>query len=371
MLRCFDAQIRPLLSYGAEVWGPDAIWEVLGNKGRQRVREWQRWNQRGGTGATGENAALLGRWGKWVRSTGRAAGVFERALADPMVEVQKIFLRRVVGASLPPNRQLFAETSQLPLHHFWAQQVFGFWKRLSKQPSTLARAVLEEDISAWLESDRSSSEHEYFWAGKVLRILGALGYDYRQHVSATLSNADKAKAIAALEIPFDKVLEEFRQRLLLDWNSSDIDMDPRVFPEFAAGDIDRGKPGVTVCRYSNWMGVAYAPDEHTKKLRACMPRKHHTTLMRFRLGCWDLDVSRFARRPRKPRVERTCRVCRGDMVEDEFHVLMECPVYEPLRRAVDFPTGQDMQVVMTTWDQVKLGNLLAQIQRARTESLRE
>jgi hypothetical protein len=110
-----------------------------------------------------------------------------------MVEVQKIFLRRVVGASLPPNRQLFAETSQLPLHHFWAQQVFGFWKRLSKQPSTLARAVLEEDISAWLESDRSSSEHEYFWAGKVLRILGALGYDYRQHVSATLSNADKAK----------------------------------------------------------------------------------------------------------------------------------------------------------------------------------
>ena len=143
--------VGTLLSY--------AIWEVLGTKSRQRVREWQRWNQRGGSGATWENTALLSRWGKWVRTAGRAAGVFERALADPTVEVQEIFLRRIFGASLPPNRQLFAETSQLPLHHFWAQQVFWFWMRLSKQPS-------------WLEPDRSSSEHECFWAAKVLRILG-------------------------------------------------------------------------------------------------------------------------------------------------------------------------------------------------------
>jgi hypothetical protein len=41
---------------------------------------------------------------------GRTAGVFAKAMADPMVEVQRIFLRKVVGASLPPNRQLYAET---------------------------------------------------------------------------------------------------------------------------------------------------------------------------------------------------------------------------------------------------------------------
>ena len=34
---CFDTQIRPTLSYGAEVWGPYAIWEVLGAKVRQRI----------------------------------------------------------------------------------------------------------------------------------------------------------------------------------------------------------------------------------------------------------------------------------------------------------------------------------------------
>ena len=126
MLRCFESQIRPILSYGAEIWGPDAIWEVLGTRGRRRAMEWQRWNQRAGTGPSGENAALLKRWGKWVRSVKSSAGVFERAMADPMVDVQKLFLRKVVGASLPPNLLLFAETSQLPLHYFWAQQVFGF-----------------------------------------------------------------------------------------------------------------------------------------------------------------------------------------------------------------------------------------------------
>jgi hypothetical protein len=39
------------------------------------------------------------------------AGAFERAMTDQMVDVQKIFLRGVVGAKLPPNRQLFAELS--------------------------------------------------------------------------------------------------------------------------------------------------------------------------------------------------------------------------------------------------------------------
>ena len=32
-------------------------------------------------------------------------------------------------------------------------------------------------------------------------------------------------------------------------------------------------------------------------------------------------------------------MCSGDTVEDEFHVLMECPVYELLRRAVAYRTG--------------------------------
>jgi hypothetical protein len=374
MLRCFDVQVRSLLSYGAEVWGPDALREVLGTRGRQRVKEWLRRGQRAGTGLTGESAELVKRWGGWVKNGGNTAGVFEKAMADPMVGVQKLFLRKVVGASLPPNRLLFAETSQLPLHYFWAQQVFGFWKRLVKQPNSLARAVLEEDVRAWLDPDYRTSEHEYFWAGKVLRIFATLGFDYNAHIDQALSTEDKARAIVALDIPFDDLLLKFRRRLLLDWTSTDLDRDPRGFPEYADRAGARGA-GVTACRYLKWMGVAYTAQDHKLKLshlRASMPRKHHTALMRFRLGRWDLEVSRLARGPgRRPRAERICRVCSTQgAVEDELHVLIECPVYEPLRRAVNVPADPDMREVMTKIDQCKLGNLLYQVQVLRKERLR-
>ncbi|GLC60471.1 hypothetical protein PLESTB_001617100 [Pleodorina starrii] len=373
MLRCFDVQIRSLLSYGAEVWGPDAIREALGTMGRQRIKEWHRWGQSPGSAPAGENGVLLKKWGKWVKSVGRAAGVFERCMADPMVEVQRIFLRKVVGASLPPNRQLFAETSQLPLHYFWARQVFGIWKRVARQSTSLARAVLEENIKSWLETDHSAT-HEYFWAGKVLRIFETLGFDYRQHVPVGLNNEEKAKAILGLKIPFDNLLAaEFRRRLLLDWSSGSLDRDPRNFPEYEEGGVGRGAPGVTACRYLKWMGVAYSYSDHKRTLdhlKVCMPRKHHTALMRFRLGRWDLDVSRFARGPgRKPRAERICRVCHGGSVEDELHVLMECPGYTPLREATGFPMGSSMVDVMGTFDSAKLGSLLSQIQKARIELL--
>jgi hypothetical protein len=103
-----------------------------------------------------------------------------------------------------------------------------------------------------------------------------------------------------------------------------------------------------------------------------MPRAVHTTLMCFRLDCWDLDVSRFMRQPGcKSRGERTCRrVCGGTEVEDELHVLLECPAYEPLRRAVGLPRRENMRSIMASFDAMKLGNLLTQIYRARKETLR-
>jgi hypothetical protein len=130
------------------------------------------------------------------------------------------------------------------------------------------------------------------------------------------------------------------RRLLADWERPDLTVDPRVFSECAPRGADSGKPGVTACRYKMWMGTMCGVrcSGTQSEVRTSMPRAVHTTLMRFRLGCWDLDVSRFARqRGRKPRGERTCRVCGGTEVEDELHVLLECSAHEPLRRAVVLP----------------------------------
>jgi hypothetical protein len=63
-------------------------------------------------------------------------------------------------------------------------------------------------------------------------------------------------------------------------------------------------------------------------------------------------------------------VCGGTEVEDEMHVFLECPAYEPLRRAVGLPRTANMRNIMKSFDVMKLGNLLTQIYRARKESLR-
>ena len=55
-----------------EVWGPDAIHEVLGATGRQRAKEWKQLNQRNGTGSSGGNSVC--RPTGWVDGL-RGAGV--------------------------------------------------------------------------------------------------------------------------------------------------------------------------------------------------------------------------------------------------------------------------------------------------------
>ncbi|GLC35056.1 hypothetical protein PLESTM_000274600 [Pleodorina starrii] len=96
------------------------------------------------------------------------------------------------------------------------------------------------------------------------------------------------------------LLADFRRRLLLDWNSDSLDRDPRGFPEHEEGGVGRRASGVNACRYLKWMGVAYTSSDYKRTLdhlKVCMPRKHHTALMRFWLGRWDVDASRFARGP--------------------------------------------------------------------------
>ncbi|GIL92958.1 hypothetical protein Vretifemale_20407 [Volvox reticuliferus] len=90
-LKCFDAQIRSILSYGVQVWGPERLLEVL----------------------RAEDTA--------------GCGCFEKALKDPMVTLQQSFLRALAGVKVAPNNLLFREFDQYPLQVFWAKLVFRFW----------------------------------------------------------------------------------------------------------------------------------------------------------------------------------------------------------------------------------------------------
>ena len=88
-----------------------------------------------------------------------------------------------------------------------------------------------------------------------------------------------------------------------------------------------------------------------------MPQRLFTNLMRFRHGCWNeltanSDIlkhgSRRDRLSRGQPLHNACRHCGTSAVEDELHVLLECPYYTPIREkyaefVAPLLTNQDMQ----------------------------
>ena len=56
-----------------------------------------------------------------------------------------------------------------------------------------------------------------------------------------------------------------------------------------------------------------------------------STLVRFRLGAHELHVVTGARPPRIPRQNRLCSKCSMQIVEDEAHLVFECPLYASVR----------------------------------------
>jgi hypothetical protein len=64
-----------------------------------------------------------------------------------------------------------------------------------------------------------------------------------------------------------------------------------------------------------------------------------TTLFRFRVGCAGLRCSRHAQDRQRDRM-RSCLLCEAigtpGLVEDEKHVLMDCPAYRGVREDTRF-----------------------------------
>ena len=82
--------------------------------------------------------------------------------------------------------------------------------------------------------------------------------------------------------------------------------------------------------------------------------------------CWDLEVNRPQGRERGC---RTCRVC-GDQqaVEDELHVLCECPAYEPIRDRYESDLRfkeRVMSSIMVEAPPVALASFLDEVWRQR------
>ena len=82
--------------------------------------------------------------------------------------------------------------------------------------------------------------------------------------------------------------------------------------------------------------------------------------------CWDLEVNRPQGRERRC---RTCRICGDEQaVEDELHVLCECPAYEPFRDRYECELRfkeRDMRSIMMEAPPIALASFLDEVWQER------
>ena len=71
-----------------------------------------------------------------------------------------------------------------------------------------------------------------------------------------------------------------------------------------------------------------------------------STFMRFKLGSHDLGIELGRWKHRVPRFERVCRRCDMHELDDERHMIFDCPVFEHLRRAHRHLFGRDVDLSM-------------------------
>jgi hypothetical protein len=332
-MRCFESHVRSILSFGCEVWGPDALAEMMAGGPPPRRRD----------------------------SDNLAEGWFEACLHDPAVQLQVAFMRTTAGAHRPAHRLLFAELSQFPLHYTWAKQVIGFWNRVANQKDTPAHHALLAEIELALEGYGAG------WASKVLKFAAALGVDVWADLPDGLDWPSE-KAAWLLERPLNvaTICTAFRERLWSAWSHPRLLVDPPAYPS------DGKQPGIMMAKYLHWMGLPFKGAEGAQWLphaQVFIPAPLHKLLMRFRMCCWPLKANRSLGVPRKRRVCPHCKkeptegtVAGEDFdwgpIEDERHVLMECPAYQQERAAAQLPETDDMLSVMETADQRKLAAFL-------------
>ncbi|EFJ40655.1 hypothetical protein VOLCADRAFT_108067 [Volvox carteri f. nagariensis] len=172
---------------------------------------------------------------------------------------------------------LYRELSQRPLQFHWTNLVLRFWNSVVKRPGTLCHRAFVADLELALGGATEC------WASKVLAFLTSLGVEPPTNTRGN----DLISYYTTLKLPVESILKVFAKRLDARWECPNTLGDPRVFPI--------GITGAKACRYMNWMGAAPSRGarldwlEHTK---GTMPQRLHHVLMRFQLGCWELEVNR-------------------------------------------------------------------------------
>jgi hypothetical protein len=272
------------------------------------------------------------------------------AFSNCMEQVHLAYLRFVTGAHAKVSAHVLrAEACSRAYVGHWAYLIARFWNAMVRNELWLARQALEDNITLMLHGCRRCWSYRFLSFAHQIGIIPVNPDDHMgQHVDAL----DSARSML-LKLEFDDgmvqgCLARFEARV---WHAG-LGADPRTCLS----------AGATLCAYSYWMGRIKFEEAPVKRVRRPAGRGGHEpddpdepmepkfhahmsvplppaiywSMSRFRMGGWKLQVNVQRRRTtgRLPRDQRLCPLClaRGQhYMEDELHVVFECPAFEGLR----------------------------------------
>jgi len=283
LCRIFDQLVKPVLSYGCQIWGPDVFCDHL------------------------DDHSILSR------------------RKNPLEGVHIDFLRLLGG--LPPSSPLwilFNEFQRTPLHFQWIKLCARFWEKIvhsnHENENVLLREAMHDNIQ--LAVDGCSK----CWVAKFIQSLVLIDALSQQALDACVTIHDYT-ALPITESVVKAKLAQFWEsctgRVLGDSG------DPRSIPD----DIPN-----THVRYQSWVACGGRPAH----LMAFLPTHIKHMLLRLRCTSFPLAIQQGRRKSysdRVPRSKRYCKACLADgleLVEDDKHFLIECRYLSNIR--LNYPT---------------------------------
>jgi hypothetical protein len=275
----FDSLIKPLLCYGCEVWGPDL-----------------------------------------TSSACKAGGNLASGAAE--VEVHKAFMRQSLGVGLnTPAAALMHELGRQPVMIFWLRMAAQLWNRALQRDSTDYLALaLRDNLELAMGAGLTTAARRGLWGFQFTRCLDELGVDWG--APGGLKLLDTKALVRAAEGSWEAHENKNIARAAdTAWRGKALAV--RAAPEsFSAGFM--------ALTYQQWFRADtwVRKESFTYHLHRQADIK---AVAKFRVGMHCLNI-REGRLAKVRRHERLCPCCKGG-VEDEMHMMMECPAYDRHRAA--------------------------------------
>jgi hypothetical protein len=231
----------------------------------------------------------------------------EHVFANPFQQVVLTFLRTVSGVRKTTSRWvLLNEFGLLPVQSHWGVLCARFWNKSIRSRQTLGEVVLKADIILFKNGCTSC------WTYKFLKCMVDLGLTNGRGISSLIQTS--TDEVLLLEFEENTVLTAFARRYKT--FVPDRNDDPRTAVS----------AGVTYVKHEAWF-----LDQERRHLRFSAPEHYIRTLLQFRMSNTDLRVHDWHIPLRR---NRTCRFCTLGGLEDEMHVIFECPAYANLRQDI-------------------------------------